>query len=232
LEEEILADAGGGLLKGLGHEVDAAHAGEEEDAVAEILALHEEVDGEDDDDADGSDGSEEAHEQLGGGLELSAVGIDDTDGLDWYGGLREGSGRGGGDVAADVFNGGEGSFEGLFGRGVDGGHPVLDVEAVGGEGARYVEKLAGDDVSAAEDDEEGKDADGRDGEDARDAAGFEAGDGWSEQKGQGEREGEGYEELACEVEDENDDREDDQGLNSGDLGCSNAGHGSCKTSVG
>ncbi|WP_433970141.1 hypothetical protein [Tunturiibacter gelidiferens] len=37
-----------------------------------------------------------------------------------------------GDVAADVFDGGEGLFEGLFGGRVDGGHLLLDVETVGG----------------------------------------------------------------------------------------------------
>ena len=81
LEEEVLTDASGGVLEGLGHETDAAHAGEQEDAVAEILALHEEVDGEDDDDADDSDGVEKAHEEFGGGLDLGAVGVDDADGL-------------------------------------------------------------------------------------------------------------------------------------------------------
>ena len=49
LEEQVLADAGGGILQGLGHDADAAHAGEEEDAMTQVLALHEEIDGEDDD---------------------------------------------------------------------------------------------------------------------------------------------------------------------------------------
>ena len=40
------------------------HAGEQEDAVAELLALHEEINREDDDDADCSDGAEEAHEEF------------------------------------------------------------------------------------------------------------------------------------------------------------------------
>ena len=85
LEEEILADAGGGILERARHQTDAAHAGEEEDAMTEVFALHEEVDGEDDDDAEGSDGPEKAHEEFGGGLELGAVGVDDADGL----GLRD-----------------------------------------------------------------------------------------------------------------------------------------------
>ncbi len=129
LKEEILADAGGGILEGLGHEADAAHAGEQEDAVTEVLALHEEIDGEDDDDTEGSDGPEEAHEEFGGGLELGAVGIDDADGLGfgdgWFGG---GDFVGcGGEVSADVLDGGEGVFEGLFGGRVDGGYFFLDV---------------------------------------------------------------------------------------------------------
>ena len=68
-----MADAGGGVLQGLGHEADAAYAGEEEDAMTEVFALHQEVDGEDDDDTEGSDGAEEAHEEFGGGFELCAV---------------------------------------------------------------------------------------------------------------------------------------------------------------
>jgi len=172
-----LADAGGGFLKGLGHEVDASHAGEQEDAVTELLALHEEVDGEDDDDADGSDGAEEAHEEFGGGLELGAVGVDDADGLDLRWGLLERGGRSGcGDVAADALDGGEGLLEGLFGGGVDGGHLALDIEAVGREGAGDVEKLAGDNVADAKDAEEGHDTDQCDGEDAGDTSAFEAAD--------------------------------------------------------
>ena len=53
--------------------------------MAEVLAFHQEIDGEDDDDAEGSDGPEEAHEEFGGGLELGSIGVDDADGLD----LRE-----------------------------------------------------------------------------------------------------------------------------------------------
>ena len=180
LKEEVLADAGGGFLQGLGHEADAAHAGEEEDAVAKVLALHEEVDGEDDDDAEGSDGAEEAHEEFGGGLELAAVGVDDADGLDLGGGLLGVRVRGagaGGEVAADVFDGDDGFFEGLLGGRVDGGHLLLDFEAVGGEVAGDVEELAGDDVADSADDDEGEDAGERDGEDAGDAAVFEAADG-------------------------------------------------------
>jgi len=225
-----LADAGRSLLQGLGHKVDAAHTGEEEDAVAQILALHQEVDGEDDDDADGSDGAQKAHQQLGGGLQLGAVGVDDADRLNLQGSLREGCGSGGGDVAADVFDRSEGFFKRLLSRGVDGGHPVLDVEAVGGKRARYVEKLAGDNIADAENAEEGKDADGCDGEDTRDAAGFEAGDCGGKQERQGECKGKRDEEFAREVKNEDDDGEHEERLNSGDLGCSNTGHGSCETS--
>ena len=73
--------------------LDAAHAGEEEDAVTEVLALHQQIDGEDDDDAEGSDGAEEAHEEFGGGLELGAVGVDDADGLDLRSGCWAPGGR-------------------------------------------------------------------------------------------------------------------------------------------
>ena len=119
-----MADAGGGVLQGLGHEADAAHAGEEEDAVAKVLALHEEIDGEDDDDAEGSDGAKEAHEEFGGGLELGAVGIDDADGLGLGGGCAGLAVRRCrcSEVSADVPTAAEGFFEGLLGGGVDGGH--------------------------------------------------------------------------------------------------------------
>ena len=65
-----MADAGGCILQGLGHDADAAHTGEEQDAVTEVLALHQEVNGEDDDDAEGSDGAEETHQEFGGGLRV------------------------------------------------------------------------------------------------------------------------------------------------------------------
>ncbi len=182
LKEEVLADAGGGFLKSLRHETDAAHAGEEEDAVAQVFALHQEIDGEDDDDAYGSYRTEEAHEEVGGGLELASVGVDDANGLDLSGrlliicsGCR--CERTGDEVVADVFEGNDGLFEGLLGRRVDSGHLLLDFEAVVGKRAGDVEELARDDVAYSTDAEEGEDADERDGEDAGDSPGFEAGDG-------------------------------------------------------
>ena len=227
LEEEVLADAGGGILEGLGHEADAAHAGEEEDAMAEILALHQEIDGEDDDDAEGSDGAEEAHEEFGAVLELGAVGIDDADGL----GLGAGCWRPGLAVAALVARSPlmsstavEGLFEGLLRGGMDRGDFLLDAEPVGGKVAGDVEELAGDDVSDSADDGEGEDAGDGDGDDARDAAGLEAADGRGEEKGEGEGEGEGDEKLAGEVEDEDGDREHEKGPNPGKLGASSNGH--------
>ena len=177
LEEQVLADAGGCILQGLGHDADAAHSGEQQDAVTELLTLHQQVDGEDDDDAEGSDGAEETHEEFCGVLELSAVGIDDPDGLDLRRGLL---GSGGGafcKVSADVVDRFDGVFKGLLRGGVDGGEFLLDVEPVIGEAAGNVEELAGDDVSDSADDGEGEDACDGDGKHARDAAGFKAADG-------------------------------------------------------
>ena len=119
-----MADAGGGILEGLGHDADAAHAGEKEDAVAEVLALHQEVNGEDDDDAEGSDGPEEGHQGLGGGLELGSVGVDDADGLGLGGWLLGVFSRGtgaGGEIFQDVPDRGTGFLKGLLGGGVNGG---------------------------------------------------------------------------------------------------------------
>jgi hypothetical protein len=200
----------------LRHDADAAHASEEKDAVTEILALHEEVDGEDDDDTEGSDGAKEPHEEFGGGFELSAVGIDDADRL-W---LRRGLcvSRGSGcEVAADAFDGGEGFLQGLLGRRVNGGHLLLDVETVGGETAGYIEKLAGDDVSNGADDGEGEYASNGDGEDPWNAAGFQTTDGRGEQKREREGEGEGDEQLAGKVEDEYGDGEHEEGFYPGEL---------------
>src|SRR5882757_4865716 len=39
LEEQVLADAGGSVLQGLGHDADAAHSGEKQDAMTEVLAF-------------------------------------------------------------------------------------------------------------------------------------------------------------------------------------------------
>ena len=125
LKDEVLADAVGGILDGLGHEADATHAGEEEDAMAELLALHEEVDGEDDDDAADSDGAEEAHEKFCGGLELGAVGIDEADGLGFgvgspgFGGCVAG---GVGEVVGDALDGDDCVGDGFLGREMDGGY--------------------------------------------------------------------------------------------------------------
>jgi len=135
LEEEILADAGSGILERARHETDAAHAGEEEDAIAEVLALHEEVDGEDDDDTEGSNGPKEAHDEIGGGLQLSTVGVDDADGLHLCGGFLA-WGRGaatGEEILEDFFDSGEGFLKGLLGGGVDRSDFTLNVETIGGK---------------------------------------------------------------------------------------------------
>jgi hypothetical protein len=117
LKEKILADAGGSILQCLSHDADATDAGEEEDAVSEVLALHKEIDGEDDDYTEGPDGAEKAHEKFSGGLKLSAIGVDDTDGLGARVRLlrvRSCFACAGGEVPADVLDGGEGGFKGLL----------------------------------------------------------------------------------------------------------------------
>jgi len=180
LKEKVLADAGCGILQSLGHESDAADAGEKEDAVAEVLALQQEIDGENDDDAEGPDGAEEAHKELGGGLELGAIGVHDAHGL----GLRQwildawsrvaGAGS---EIRADVLNRGESLFEGLPGGRVDGSYFLLDAETISGKIAGDVEELAGDDVSDSADDGEGEHAGDDNGEYARDVPVLKAADG-------------------------------------------------------
>ncbi len=148
--------------------------------MAEVLALHQEIDGEDDDYTESPDGAEEAQEELDGGLELGAIGVHDANGL----GLREwlldawsGVAGAGNEVSADVLDGGESLFKGLPGGGVDRGYFLLDAETVSGKVAGDVEELAGDDVSDSTDDGEGEDACDCDGKYARDAPGLKAGDG-------------------------------------------------------
>ncbi len=200
-----MADAGGGVLEGLGHEADASHAGEKEDAVAEIFPLHEEIDGEDDDDTEGSDGLEEFHDEFGGGVERASVGIDDSDGLGFCEFLllaRRGGSGAGCEVSADALECGDGAFQERFERRVDGGNFALDAGPVLGQVSRDVEKLAGDDVADCGEDDEGEDAGDGDCGDARDAAALKAADGRGEQKCEGEGKGEGDDEFAREVKDE------------------------------
>src|SRR6185503_11046678 len=49
VQNEVAADAPGGLVHGPGHYGDASAAGEEQQAVAEVLVLHQHVKGEDED---------------------------------------------------------------------------------------------------------------------------------------------------------------------------------------
>jgi hypothetical protein len=101
---------------------------------------------------------------------------------------------------------------------VDGGHLLLDFEAVVGQGAGDVEELARDDVAYSADAGEGEDADEGDGEDAGNSLGFKAADGGGQKKCQGKGEGERDEEIPCEVEDEYGDREEKKRFNFGELG--------------
>jgi hypothetical protein len=148
--------------------------------VAEVLALQQEIDGENDDDAEGPDGAEEAHKELGGGLELGAIGVHDAHGL----GLREWLldawsrvASAGSEIRADVLNRGESPFEGLPGGRVDGSYFLLDAETISGKIAGEVEELAGDDVSDSADDGEGEHAGDDNGEYARDVPVLKAADG-------------------------------------------------------
>ena len=221
-----MADASGGILEGLGHEADAAHAGEQEDAVTELLALHQEIDGKDDNDAADADGAQEAHQEFSRGLELGAMGIDDADGCGlgdgWFGG---GDFVGcGGEVSADVLDGGEGVFEGFFGGQVNGSYFFLNVEAVVGEIAGDVQELAGDYVPDGRQHGEDENADDPYGDDSRNASGFEASDGRSKKKCQGKGEGKRNEEIPREVENQHDGREDEKGSDAGEFRGSRVGH--------
>ena len=70
LHDEVLADARAGVLEGAGHDVDVAHAGKEEQAMAQLLGVDEHVDREDDDDAELADGFEDGTDEGDAGVEL------------------------------------------------------------------------------------------------------------------------------------------------------------------
>ncbi len=147
--------------------------------MAEVLALHQEIDGENDDYAESPDGAEEAHQEFDGGLELGAIGVHDAHWLglrEWLLGASGGVAGAGREVSADVLDRGESLFKGLLCGGVDRSYFLLDAETVGGKVAGDVEELARDDVSYSTDDSEGEDACDSDGEYARDAPGLKAAD--------------------------------------------------------
>ena len=64
LEEEIAGDASAGIAHGLGHEGEVAVAGETDEAVAEVFALEEDEEGEDDGEERGGEGLEDAAELI------------------------------------------------------------------------------------------------------------------------------------------------------------------------
>jgi hypothetical protein len=195
--------------------------------MTEILALHEEINGEDNDDAEGPDGAEEAHEKFCGGLELRVVLVDDADWLRLDGRLVSRDGRGGGsdgEVSTDVVDGGECFLERLFGWRVDRGYLLLNAKAIGGKVAGDIEELTDNDVSNPADESEGDDAGEGDGDDTGNAADFKPGNCRSQQKSQGEGEGEGDEKIAGKVEDKDRDGEHEKGSDPGKLGASSTGH--------
>jgi hypothetical protein len=81
LKEKVLADTGCRILQCLGHDSDAVYAGEQEDAMTEVLALHQKIDGENNDDPKSPDRAQEAHEELDRGLELGSIGVHHPNGL-------------------------------------------------------------------------------------------------------------------------------------------------------
>jgi hypothetical protein len=219
LKDKVLADAGCGILQGLGHQPDAAHAREEEDAMAQVLALHQEIDGENDHDAEGPDGVQEAQKELEG-LELGASGVHDANGL----GLREWLPGAGSEIPADVLDCGESLFQRLLGWRVDRGYLFLDAETVGGKFAGDVEELVSDDVPHSADDGEGQYSGDCNGEYAREASGLKAADRRDQQESQRNREGEGDKKVAGKKEREGDDREHQERPNPGNLVASSKRH--------
>ena len=64
LQTKITADAGGGVVDGLGHDVQAAMAAEGNQAIAKIFAADQHEKSEDDDDAESADDAENALERI------------------------------------------------------------------------------------------------------------------------------------------------------------------------
>ena len=64
LEEEVAGDAAAGVAHGLGHAREVAIAGETDEAVAEVFALEEDEEGEDDGEQRGGEGLDDAAELI------------------------------------------------------------------------------------------------------------------------------------------------------------------------
>src|ERR1700690_1167685 len=64
LQTKITADAGGGVVDGVGHDVQAAMTAEGDQAIAKIFAADQHEKGEDDDDAESADDAENALERI------------------------------------------------------------------------------------------------------------------------------------------------------------------------
>jgi hypothetical protein len=114
---------------------------------------------------------------------------------------------------------------------MNGGHLLLDVEAISRKAAGDIEELAGDDVADAGDDDEGDDSGDGDSEYARNAPGLETAHGGSQQKGERERERERDEQLAGEEEDQDGNDEREEGTGPGELATSSGRHTTSRSLV-
>ena len=75
MKKKVPADAACRILQGLVHEPDPANAGQKEDATAEVLALHQEIDGENNDHPEGTNGAQKVHQELDGRLQAGSANI-------------------------------------------------------------------------------------------------------------------------------------------------------------
>ena len=139
LQEEVAGDAAAGIAHGLGQEGKVAVAREADDAVAEVFALEEDEEGEDDGQQRSSEGLDDAAELIeasGGAADFA-----DLDGMigasaDGFAVGQAVGGKGGGigdaKFVADVFNLAFGAAVGGVAGAVEGLHFCRDVVAVGG----------------------------------------------------------------------------------------------------
>lgn len=206
LEEDVAGDAVAGVIHGFGGGLEFLLAHKAEEAVAQVLAVNEHEEGEDDDEAGGAEGSEGGADPGADGPEGAAAGNDFD--------LKRGDGAGLArvvDLAAEVFEGGEEVSE-AAGFALDELDFVADVLRVGAHAADDVEELGEDEPAHDGEQGAGEDDDDAGGGGAGDSPGFEAFDDGAEEEGEEQGEGEGDEEFAGDVEDgDGEDETEDRG---------------------
>ncbi len=209
LEKEVAGDATAGVAHGLGHAGEVAVAGEMDEAVAEVFALEEDEECEDDGEERGGEGLDDTAELIeasGGAAYFAdldgAVGAG-ADGLGFgLGGGRDGSGGvGDAEFVADSLDFVLRATVGGVAGAVEGLHFLGDVAAVGGQVVGDGDQL-GEEGPGGNHQESGEGEDYAEGGDGTgEAKAFEQGDDRGEKEGEEDGESQGEQEDFGEVQD-------------------------------